>query len=57
MGIHPIDPLLSSALEHKQANQIVESANSDQGLSTSWLCSIETHAIFFDFGHLLDLWI
>ncbi len=37
------DPSLSSALRPKQANQSVASASSDQDLSNTRLCSIETH--------------
>lgn len=46
-----IDPLLSSALERKRANYSVVFASSDQGLTTVWQCSIETHANFSDFLH------
>ncbi len=42
--------MLGPALEYKQANQTVASASSDKGLTSTQLCSCETHAIFSDFG-------
>ncbi len=48
-----IDSSLSSALEHKQANQSEASAGSDQGPTTLRKCSIETYAIFSNFLYFL----
>ncbi len=45
----PIDPSLSSALKCKRANQSKASTSSDQGLTTTRLCSTETHEIIPDF--------
>ncbi len=46
-----IDPSLSATLVHKWADQNVASASFDWGLTNTWLCSIETNAIFSDFRH------
>ncbi len=45
------DPSKSSTLQCKWANQSVAFASSDWGLTTTWLCSIKTHAIFSDFRY------
>ncbi len=44
-----IDPSVSAALKCKPDNQSVSFASSDQGLTTTQLCSIEICAIFPDF--------
>ncbi len=46
-----IDPLLNATLKCKQTNQSVALASSDQGLTTTRLCSTEIPAIFSDFRH------
>ncbi len=46
-----VDPSVSAALKCKRANQSVSFASSDRGLTTTQLCSIETHAIVLDFRH------
>ncbi len=45
------DSSLRTVLKCKQANQSESSAGSDQGLTTTRLCSTETHAVFSDFLH------
>ncbi len=49
MSSDETDPLLGSALKHKQANQSTESASSDQGPTTIRLCFIEAYVIFSHF--------